>query len=86
MISPSDIVSDMRTLVDIPEEDIKWLDRTATEQGKSRAALVREAVSSYRAESSKDWIERGYGYWKDRDDIGDAVEYQRALREDRTFD
>lgn len=80
----------MRTLVDIPEDDIRWLDRTAAEQGKSRTALVREAVSIYRAESSaepsKDWIERGAGYWKDRDDIGDAVEYQRAMREDRSFD
>ena len=80
----------MRTLVDIPEDDIAWLDRTAREQGKSRTAVVREAVAKYRAETppvvDRSWIERGYGYWKDRDDIGDAVEYQRAMREDRSFD
>lgn len=81
----------MRTLVDIPEDDIRWLDGKAAEQGKSRAALVREAVSTYRAEATtarmKDnsWIDGpGFGYWKDRDDIGDAVNYQRAMREDRT--
>ncbi len=73
----------MRTLVDIPEDDIEWLDRKASQEGKSRAAVLREAVSNYRAEASKDWIERGAGYWKDRKDIGDAVEYQRAMREDR---
>ena len=74
----------MRTLVDIPQDDIEWLDRKASQEGKSRAAVLREAVTSYRAESSKDWIERGAGYWKNRKDIGDPVEYQRAMREDRT--
>ncbi|MEF5110962.1 ribbon-helix-helix protein, CopG family, partial [Escherichia coli] len=39
----------MRTLVDIPEDDIRWLDRLAIETGKSRAALVRDAIASYRA-------------------------------------
>jgi hypothetical protein len=73
----------MRTLVDIPDDDIEWLDRKASEEGKSRAAVLREAVSAYRAEASKDWIARGAGYWKHRQDIGDAVEYQRAMREDR---
>ena len=73
----------MRTLIDLPEEDMRWLDDKAAEQGKSRAALVREAVASYRAESGNDWIARGAGYWKHRTDIGDAVEYQRDMRRDR---
>lgn len=72
-----------RILADLPDEDIKWLDAQAAEQGKSRAAVVREAVSAYRAEASKDWIARGAGYWKHRKDIGDAVEYQREMRQDR---
>ena len=51
---------------------------------KSRAAEIREAIRQYLAsKSSNDWIRRGAGYWKDRTDIGDAVEYQRAAREDR---
>lgn len=73
----------VRILADLPDEDIKWLDQRAAEQGKSRAAVLREAVSAYRAEAGGDWIERGAGYWKGRTDIGDAVEYQRAMREDR---
>lgn len=72
-----------RILADLPDEDIKWLDARAAEQGKSRAAVVREAVSAYRAEASKDWIARGAGYWKNRKDIGDPVEYQREMRQDR---
>ena len=73
----------MRTLIDLSDDDIHWLDRRATSQGKSRAAIVREAVSAFRAEANSNWIARGAGYWKNRTDIGDAVEYQRALREDR---
>lgn len=70
----------MRTLIDLPEDDMKWLDRKAAEQGKSRAALVREAVSTYRAEAGEDWLARGFGAWKDRTDIGDAAEWQRRER------
>lgn len=77
-----------RILADLPDEDIKWLDRMAEDQGKSRAAVLREVVAGHKARSSalsrRDWIERGAGYWKGRTDIGDAVEYQRAIREDRT--
>ena len=76
----------MRTLIDLSEDDIRWLDGRASDEGKSRAALIREAVSVFRADANKDWIRRGAGYWKDRDDIGDGVEYQRAIREDRSFD
>ncbi|MCB2064074.1 MAG: CopG family transcriptional regulator, partial [Novosphingobium sp.] len=54
-----------RILADIPDEDIKWLDELAAEQGKSRAAVLREAVSAYKAKApgkgNRDWIERGYG-------------------------
>ena len=40
-----------RILADLPDEDIKWLDQIAAEQGKSRAAVLREAVAaSQRAE------------------------------------
>jgi hypothetical protein len=70
----------MRTLVDIPDEDIQWLDRKAAELGKSRAALVREAVTAYRAEAAPSGIDLAFGLWKDRTDIGDAVEWQRRER------
>ena len=69
-----------RILADLPDDDIKWLDRLAEEQGKSRAAILREAVSAYRAEGNVDWLEAGFGAWKHRTDIGDAVEWQRRER------
>lgn len=74
----------MRTLVDIPDDDLMWLDRKAAEQRRSRAALVREAVSRYRAEQRAEgdmsWLDDAFGLWKNRTDIGDAVEWQRRER------
>lgn len=52
-----------RILADLPDNDIKWLDQLAAEQGKSRAAVLREAVEAYRAETPKDWLEAGFGLW-----------------------
>ncbi len=78
----------MRFLADLPDDDVKWLDARATEEGKSRAALVREAVAAFRAQSpgksGKGWLDQAFGIWKDRTDIGDGVEYQRRLRAEWT--
>ena len=74
-----------RILADLPEEDIRKLDALASKAKRSRAAEIREAVRLYLIRNlGKDWIRSGAGYWSDRDDIDDAVEYQRAIREDRT--
>jgi hypothetical protein len=73
-----------RILADLPDEDIKWLDARAAEQGKSRASVLREAVNAYKAEAAADnglaWLEEGFGAWKHRTEIGDAVEWQRRER------
>lgn len=37
-------------------------------------------MSAYRAEAGKDWIDAAFGIWKNRTDIGDAVEWQRRER------
>ena len=76
----------MRVLTDIPEEDIEKLDALAKRQGKSRAAEIRDAVKLYLVHNSdnNDWIQRGRGFWKGREDIDDGLEYQLAIREDRT--
>lgn len=69
-----------RILADLPDEDIRWLDARAAEQGKSRASVLREAVAAYKAEPPKDWLEAGFGAWAERSDIGDSVEWQRRER------
>ena len=56
-----------RILADLPDDDIKWLDQLAAEQGKSRAAVLRAAVAAFRAEApssgNADWLEAGFGLW-----------------------
>lgn len=75
----------MRTLVDIPADDLARLDALASKDKRSRAATIREAIKLYLLSGNdKDWIDRGRGYWKDRNDIGDGLAYQLAIREDRT--
>lgn len=73
-----------RILADLPDDDIKWLDQRAAEQGKSRASMLRDAVSAYKAQtepsSGKEWLDQAFGIWKDRTDIGDSVEWQRRER------
>ncbi|MCW5645980.1 MAG: ribbon-helix-helix protein, CopG family [Sphingopyxis sp.] len=73
-----------RILADLPDEDIQWLDQLAAEQGKSRASVLRDAVTDYRTQSrasqGKDWLDIGFGAWKERVDIGDSVEWQRRER------
>jgi hypothetical protein len=69
-----------RILADLSDDDIKWLDQRAAEQGKSRASVLREAVSAYRGEVAAEGIEKYFGIWKERADIGDSVEWQRRER------
>jgi hypothetical protein len=80
----------MRTIVDIPEDDIRWLDAKAAELGKSRTALVREAVESYRAEAGDDAARRanalraGFGLWARNGISEDPKEYDRKRRAEWT--
>lgn len=73
-----------RILADLPEEDIRWLDARAAELGQSRAAILREAVATYKAQalpaSGKDWLDQAFGIWKDRSGIEDPVSWQRRER------
>jgi hypothetical protein len=58
-----------RILADLSDEDIKWLDARALEEGKSRASVLREAVAAYKAQMSANdigWIDQGFGLWARR--------------------
>lgn len=73
-----------RILADLPDEDITWLNETAIALGRSRSSLICEAVKFFRGnpdgDKNLDWLEAGFGAWKDRTDIGDSVEWQRRER------
>ena len=76
-----------RILADLPDDEIERLDRIAREQGKSRAAVLREAVSAYRAkpaENDMSWLEAGFGLWKRHGIEYDPHEYERKRRAEWT--
>lgn len=73
-----------RILADLPDEDVEWLDRFAKEQGQSRASLLREAVSAYRAELPKNWLDVGFGAWTRNGISIDPKEYDRQRRAEWT--
>ena len=72
----------MRVLIDLPDDDIDWLDRKAAELQVSRAALVREIVSGYRSEIGRRGIERYFGLWNAEAAVNDGLEFQRRARDD----
>lgn len=74
-----------RILADLPDEDIRWLDARAAEQGKSRASVLREAVSAYKAAPlSEDWLEAGIGLWARHGISIDLHQYDRQRRAEWT--
>jgi hypothetical protein len=73
----------MRTIVDIPKEQIKALDTYAKSKGISRAAVVREAVATYLPEKKKkkiDWRKHPAFSSEKMPKGFDSVEYVRKLR------
>jgi len=68
----------MRTLVDIPEADLKKLNRLSKARKTSRAQLVRHAISDYLKAQKKDTLDEVFGMWKDRGI--DGLEYQLKMR------
>lgn len=77
-----------RFLADIPEEDLKWLDQRAVEQGKSRASVLREAVSEYKAQAQPQndlaWLDQGFGAWARAGISFDPHDYERRRRAEWT--
>lgn len=68
-----------RILADLPDDDIQWLDRLAAEHGISRAALLREAVASYR-QKEKGGIQQGFGLWARYGFDEDGLAFQQRHR------
>ncbi len=73
-----------RILADLPDDDIKWLDARAAEQGKSRASVLREAVAAFKAEPPQDWLEAGFGLWAKHGIAIDPKDYERRRRAEWT--
>jgi metal-responsive CopG/Arc/MetJ family transcriptional regulator len=70
----------MRTLVDIPDEDVSALDDLRARRGVSRAELIRAAIGDFLARNPSVETAAAFGLWRGR--VADGVEYQRRLRDE----
>lgn len=68
----------MRTLIDIEDESIKRLDELAARRKRSRAALIRDAVSDYLERNAVRQAGEAFGLWRERK--VDGLDYQEKLR------
>jgi metal-responsive CopG/Arc/MetJ family transcriptional regulator len=67
----------VRTLVDIPEDELEELNALSQSRKVSRAELIRQAVAGFLAQN-KAGLEDSFGLWKSRG--VDGVDYQSKLR------
>lgn len=70
----------MRTVVDLPEEQLKAIKALAKRENISQAEAIRRAVHAYlTTRPAPDRKSPAFGMWKDRDE---GLRYQRALRDE----
>jgi hypothetical protein len=68
----------VRTIVDLPEEQLKALAEICQRQGISRAEAVRRAVAEYAGRRVTGDASRAFGLWRGRG--VDGLAYERRLR------
>lgn len=70
----------MRTIVDLPDDQIRALSRLCAREGLSRAEAVRRAVAAYLAAHPEMAGDDVFGIWSDRNLSG--VRYEDRLRKE----
>jgi metal-responsive CopG/Arc/MetJ family transcriptional regulator len=70
----------MRTIVELPEQQIEALKALSDKEGLSRAELMRRAVAVYLRLHQGENSEMAFGLWKNRDKNG--LHYQQELRKE----
>jgi metal-responsive CopG/Arc/MetJ family transcriptional regulator len=72
----------MRTIVDIPDEQIKILNQLSKKKKTSRANIIRLALTEYIAnyKNNKKGYEDAFALWKDKN--LDSLSYQKKLRDE----
>ena len=72
----------MRTIIDIPDAQIKILNRLSKKKKVSRAEIIRQALTDYVVNyaKSKKSYKSAFGIWKDQQ--LDSLSYQQKLRKE----
>jgi hypothetical protein len=68
----------MRTIIDLPEEQLAALDAWCGRDGISRAEGVRRAVAAYVRQVRASAPDPAFGLWRGR--VPDGLTYQRRAR------
>ena len=68
----------MRTIIDLPDEQIRRLADVCRREGVSRAEAVRRAVADYLDARCLRERDDAFGMWRGR--RLDSIEYERRLR------
>ena len=76
------IIIIMRTIVDIPDNQVKVLRQLSEQKKISRAEIIRQAITDHIANNTKiaNNHEKAFGIWKNTKT--DAIAYQRKLRDE----
>jgi metal-responsive CopG/Arc/MetJ family transcriptional regulator len=68
----------MRTIIELPEEQLTGLDGWCRREGISRAEAIRRAVAAMLAERAKGDAAGAFGLWRDR--AAEALAEQEKIR------
>jgi metal-responsive CopG/Arc/MetJ family transcriptional regulator len=69
-----------RIVIDLPEEDLRLLDAIKDIQKRSRAEIIRRAISGFLENNRINETENAFGLWQGKN--GDGLVFQTVLREE----
>ncbi|HQX82628.1 MAG TPA: ribbon-helix-helix protein, CopG family [Vicinamibacterales bacterium] len=68
----------MRTIIELPQDQLSHLDAHCRRENVSRAEAIRRAIAAMLAEQAKAGAAGAFGLWRDRTE--DALAQQERLR------
>lgn len=68
----------MRTIIELPAEQVESLDEWCRREGVSRAEAIRRAVAEHLRKHHTGGAKRAFGMWRDMAE--DGLAYQERLR------
>jgi predicted transcriptional regulator len=74
----SHVVASMRTLIDLPDSQVRALAALCERGGQPRAALMRAAVAEYLERHAVQPMNEAFGAWGRL--APDGLDYQRTVR------
>ena len=76
------MMTPMRTIIELPAEQLEALDALCRRESISRAEAIRRAVALQMHTERAASADRAFGLWKDRRNTG--VDYERRIRREWT--